>query len=265
MTIKARPRSASEPFLSIKNLVPFTPPPTRNVYLLGDSGVGKSSIAMQFVSASYLMDLSDFDFSISEDADDVYDKTFRVDDDEATVRLFDTPPCGHESFEKNEDKYLKDGDAYLLVYSVTSRRSFQRANELRFKLRKAKDTETVPIILVGNKTDLERSREVSFEEGRHFAASFNCKFIETSASLGHNIDEVFEGVVRQIRLRTQKSDELAGKSKESPQKRRNSKRRRSSVLKRARGLIGRFFGKRHSDPSPSYRSRSKSCHNLEIL
>ena len=66
------------------------------------------------------------------------------------------------AFEDKEEQYLSAGDAYLLVYSVTDRRSFKKANELRFKLQRSKETETVPIILVGNKTDLERSREVSF-------------------------------------------------------------------------------------------------------
>ncbi|XP_070536641.1 GTP-binding protein RAD-like [Ptychodera flava] len=265
MTIKERARSASEPFLSIADLPPYSAPPSYKVYLLGASSVGKSSLTMQFVSAAFSADLSEFDLSLSEDIDDVYDKTLLVDDNEATLQLFDTPSYGQEEFNKNEDRYLADGDAYLLVYSITSRQSFQRANELRFKLRRSKDSENVPIIIVGNKTDLERSREVTYEEGRHFAASFNCKFIETSASLGHNIDTLFEGVVRQIRLRAHKSEEMQTKAKDSPQKRRNSKRRRSSVFKRARGLLGRFFGKRNSDPSPSYRSRSKSCHNLEIL
>lgn len=67
-----------------------------------------------------------------------------------------------ERFDQDEDKYLSGGDVYLLVYSVTDRRSFKKANELRFKLQRTKESETVPIILVGNKTDLERSREVSF-------------------------------------------------------------------------------------------------------
>lgn len=67
-----------------------------------------------------------------------------------------------DAFEEREDQYLGEGDAYLLVYSVTNRRTFKKANELRFKLQRSKESETVPIILVGNKTDLERSREVSF-------------------------------------------------------------------------------------------------------
>lgn len=68
-----------------------------------------------------------------------------------------------DEFEEREDELLQGGDAYILVYSITNRRSFKKANELRFKLQRTQATEMVPIILVGNKTDLERSREVPFE------------------------------------------------------------------------------------------------------
>lgn len=81
-----------------------------------------------------------------------------------------------EDFEEREEDYLGNGDAFLLVYSVTNRRSFKKANELRFKLQRSKESETVPIILVGNKTDLERSREVSFA-GNPFLFLFCSKFI----------------------------------------------------------------------------------------
>ncbi|XP_077993651.1 ras-related protein Rap-2b-like [Glandiceps talaboti] len=263
MTIKARTRSASEPFLTLSDLPAYNAPPCYKVYLLGDSSVGKSSLAVQFTSSSFSVGLSEYEPSLCDDYSEMYDKTISVDDSEATLKLLDTPPCTHKEFEKSESEYLNDGDAYLLVYSITSKRSFQRVSELRFRLTRGQERETVPVILVGNKSDLERSREVTYEEGRHFAASFNCKFIETSASLGHNIDTMFEGVVRQIRLRAHKSDEKH--MPDSPQKRKNSKRRRSSVFQRARGIFGRFFGKRDSDPSPNYRSRSKSCHNLAIL
>lgn len=59
---------------------------------------------------------------------------------------------------------LQVGNAYIIVYSVTDRDSFESASELRIQLRRARQAEDIPIILVGNKTDLVRCREVS-EEG----------------------------------------------------------------------------------------------------
>lgn len=58
------------------------------------------------------------------------------------------------------------GDAYIIVYSVTDKSSFEKASELRIQLRRARQSENIPIILVGNKTDLVRSREVSVD-GRY--------------------------------------------------------------------------------------------------
>lgn len=55
------------------------------------------------------------------------------------------------------------GDAYIIVYSVTDKSSFEKASELRIQLRRARQSENIPIILVGNKSDLVRSREVTVD------------------------------------------------------------------------------------------------------
>lgn len=67
---------------------------------------------------------------------------------------------------QSEEEWIQDhcmqvGDAYLIVYSITDRASFEKASELRIQLRRARQTEDIPIILVGNKSDLVRCREVS--------------------------------------------------------------------------------------------------------
>ncbi|XP_072168811.1 GTP-binding protein REM 1-like [Diadema setosum] len=276
-----RTRSASLPFLSLEDLPPIQRARPLRVVVLGDAGVGKSSLAVQFVS-SVFGDFNDYESVLSENPDEVYEKTVKIDGQETTLQIVDTPPYGQAEFEEKEDEYLQGGDAYLLVYSVTNRKSFKRANELRFKLQRTQETEMTPIILVGNKTDLERSREVTFEEGKHFAALFDCKLIETSASLCHNVDKLFHGVVQQVRLRRQRrqsEEEMETESggsgdsgKGSPTRDRprspskKSASRRPSMLKRARGAIGRLLRRRSGDePTPGYRARSKSCHVMEVL
>lgn len=74
------------------------------------------------------------------------------------------PGQGEES--RRRRRCLQVGDAYVLVYSVTDRGSFESASELRIQLRRARQAEDIPIILVGNKTDLVRCREVSLEGER---------------------------------------------------------------------------------------------------
>lgn len=62
-----------------------------------------------------------------------------------------------------KDQCMRMGDAYIIVYSVTDKSSFEKASELRIQLRRARQSENIPIILVGNKSDLVRSREVSID------------------------------------------------------------------------------------------------------
>lgn len=72
--------------------------------------------------------------------------------------------CSQESEDSaSQDDCLKVGSAYVIVYSVTDRSTFDSAAELRITLRRTRQAENLPIILVGNKSDLVRSREVAVE------------------------------------------------------------------------------------------------------
>ncbi|KAL8179774.1 UNVERIFIED_CONTAM: hypothetical protein K2H54_072601 [Gekko kuhli] len=150
---------------------------------------------------------------------------------------------------------MQVGNAYVIVYSITDRGSFESASELRIELRRTRQAENIPIILVGNKTDLVRCREVSVEEGRACAVVFDCKFIETSAALQHNVTELFEGVVRQIRLRRD--------SKEANARRMSLYKRKESLTKKVRRFLDRLVAR--NNKKVALRVRSKSCHDLSVL
>ena len=92
---------------------------------------------------------------------------------------------------------------YVLVYSITSQSSFERLSGwwkpvLEARRRLGLDTDTLPLVLVGNKCDLEDERQVSRDQGERLAREWGCSFIEASAKTGHNVDEVFKGIARQI-------------------------------------------------------------------
>ncbi|MBN3319835.1 RAD protein, partial [Atractosteus spatula] len=215
------------------------------VVLLGDHGVGKSSLARIFGGVE--------DGHDCEEAGNTYDRSIIVDDEEASIVLYDV-------WEQDNSQWLKDqcmkmGDAYIIVYSVTDKASFEKASELRIQLRRARQSENIPIILVGNKSDLVRSREVSVDEGRACAVVFDCKFIETSASLHHNVRDLFEGIVRQIRLRKD--------SKEDNARRLASSKRRESISKKAKRFLGRIVAK--NNKKMAFKQKSKSCHDLSVL
>uniref|UniRef100_A0A672UKJ2 GTP-binding protein n=1 Tax=Strigops habroptila TaxID=2489341 RepID=A0A672UKJ2_STRHB len=213
--------------------------PLYRVVLLGDPGVGKTSLVSLFAG------VQERDV-LEQHGEAAYERTLCVDGEETTLLVMDTWEPEHQC--------LQVGNAYVIVYSVTDRGSFESASELRIQLRRARQPEDIPIILVGNKSDLVRSREVSVEEGRACAAVFGCKFIETSAALQHNVAELFEGVVRQLRLRRGGKEPRA---RPAPQH-----RRKESLTKRARRFLDRLVARNSSKVALKF--RSKSCHDLSV-
>ncbi|XP_072357691.1 GTP-binding protein REM 2-like isoform X2 [Scyliorhinus torazame] len=223
---------------------------THKVVLLGERGVGKSALASVFggLKESFAGDL--------DNAEDTYERTIIVDDVEATLVVYDIWEK-EESSGWMQENCLELGDAYIIVFSVTDRASFQMAEELRAKLRGRRPSEDIPIILVGNKADLVRSREVTLEDAQTRAVSFECKYIETSAALHHNTRELFDGVVRQLRLR--RGRRRAGGEGGG---RRGREGRRQSVTERARRFLrGLVTGGTRG----FFRQRSKSCNDLSVL
>uniref|UniRef100_A0A673B5X6 GTP-binding protein n=1 Tax=Sphaeramia orbicularis TaxID=375764 RepID=A0A673B5X6_9TELE len=220
------------------------------VVLLGASGVGKTAFASIFAGAADSMDSDDCELF----GDEVCEKTVEVDGEPATITLLDTWDA---EVRWNTQCNMQTGDAYLLLYSITDRPSFLRASELRITLRQFRPVHHTPIILVGNKCDLVRRREVSVSEGRACAAVFDCKFIETSAAMQHNVWEAFHGIVRQLRLRRD--------SKEANKRRRyiSSNSRRESLPVKAKRFLDKMVAK--NNPSVAFWLKSKSCHDLSVL
>ncbi|KAK4982736.1 RAS1 protein [Elasticomyces elasticus] len=97
------------------------------------------------------------------------------------------------------EQYMRTGEGFLLVYSITSRQSFEEIMTFQQQILRVKDKDYFPIIVVGNKCDLEAERQVSTQEGRNLAQRFGCKFIETSAKSRINVDNAFYDIVREIR------------------------------------------------------------------
>ncbi|KAM9056934.1 GTP-binding protein REM 1 isoform 1-T7 [Megaptera novaeangliae] len=218
------------------------------VVLLGDPGVGKTSLANLFAGKQE-RDLHE-QLGVAED---VYERTLTVDGEDTTLLVIDTWEAEKLDESWSQESCLQVGSAYVIVYSIADRGSFESASELRIQLRRTYQADHVPIILVGNKADLARCREVSVEEGRACAVVFDCKFIETSATLQHNVAELFEGVVRQLRLRRRN---CAAREPPAP-------RRRASLGQRARRFLARLTAR--TARRRALKARSKSCHNLAVL
>ncbi|KAH6909052.1 24 kDa ras-like protein [Coprinopsis sp. MPI-PUGE-AT-0042] len=102
-------------------------------------------------------------------------------------------------FRAMREQYMRTGEGFLLVYSITSRNSFEEISIFHQQILRVKDQDSFPVIVVANKCDLEYERQVGMNEGRDLAKHFGCKFIETSAKQRINVDEAFSNLVREIR------------------------------------------------------------------
>ena len=111
------------------------------------------------------------------------------------LQLWDT--AGKESFKNIIQSYYKIAAGIILVYDISDIKSFNDIPLWLNDVRELVDKETI-IILVGNKCDLEKKREVSFEKGLKFAQNNDILFFETSSKNNKNINQIFFKLATQI-------------------------------------------------------------------
>ena len=115
-----------------------------------------------------------------------------------TLDILDT--AGQEQFAALQHHWIRESHAFLLVYSVSSDRTFKHTNDLYKTILRNKEGERVDIVLVGNKTDLpDNQHEVSYAMGKQLADNWECPFIETSAKTALNVQEAFELIVKEMK------------------------------------------------------------------
>ncbi|TKY88455.1 hypothetical protein EX895_002443 [Sporisorium graminicola] len=121
--------------------------------VLGSAGVGKTALTIQFC-LHYFADTCD------PTIEDCYRKQTVIDDDPCMFEVLDT--AGQPQFAVLRDQWIRYGDAFLIVFSVTDRRSFDIVESFRTQILRFKDQKAhqVPIIIVGNMCDMVHEREV---------------------------------------------------------------------------------------------------------
>jgi GTPase KRas len=172
--------------------------------LVGGGGVGKSALTIQLIQHHFI---DEYDPTI----EDSYRKQVCIDGETCLLDILDT--AGQEEYSAMRDQYMRTGQGFLCVFSVTSRPSFDESVAFREHMLRAKDKEYVPMVLVGNKCDLERERQVSKHEGLDLAKSFACPYIEASARERINVDEAFFSLVREIRKESKQFEKPTRKAK----------------------------------------------------
>ncbi|XP_014667685.1 PREDICTED: ras-related protein M-Ras-like [Priapulus caudatus] len=164
---------------------------TFKLVVVGDGGVGKSALTIQFFQGLFI---SDYDPTI----EDSYIQHTEVDGQWCILDVLDT--AGQEEFSAMREQYMRKGDGFLIVYSVTDRQSFDNLMHFYTQILRVKDRDSYPMLIVANKVDLDHLRSVTEEQGKELAAQLKVPYIETSAKDPPlNVDAAFSEVVRIIR------------------------------------------------------------------
>ncbi|PRD25549.1 UNVERIFIED_CONTAM: GTP-binding protein Di-Ras2 [Trichonephila clavipes] len=97
---------------------------------------------------------------------------------------------------------ISKGHAFILVYSITSKQSLEELAPIFALIREVKgNLEGIPMMLVGNKSDEEESREVPYQDGMNQSHKWNCNFMETSAKNNTNVKEMFQELLNMEKSR----------------------------------------------------------------
>ena len=157
--------------------------------IIGDSAVGKSNILLRYIHDKFNEEFhSTIGVEFGAKNLDIDGKIFRI-------QVWDT--AGQETFRSITRAYYKNSVCSFVVYDISNRTTFDNIKSWVDDCKKLRP-KAVLMILVGNKTDLEDKREVSYEEGSIYAQKNGMLFFECSAKTGQNIDKIFNESTREI-------------------------------------------------------------------
>lgn len=157
--------------------------PDCKITLVGDSGVGKSSIIGRFVTGIFIKDMS------STAGLNYSQKLYEKDGKKVNLNLWDT--AGQEKFRSLGRNFYKDSYIIIIVFDITNRMSFINAKEVWYNEIKNYGEKFKFLSLVGNKSDKYEDEEVTDEEAISFAKEIDAKFFLVSAHTGDGIDKMF--------------------------------------------------------------------------
>ena len=161
------------------------------IAILGGGAVGKTSVTYKCLNKELIPD--DIDTTL-EDHYKFYPIIF---EEKIQVEIIDT--AGQEDYQNFFDTWVQSSEGFLLVFSLTDKNTFNVVKKKYNKIISIKG-KNIPVILIGNKKDLENEREVQFEEAKKYANEKNIEYIETSAITGEKCHEAFLEIVKKVYL-----------------------------------------------------------------
>ncbi|XP_070533002.1 ras-related and estrogen-regulated growth inhibitor-like [Ptychodera flava] len=164
------------------------------IVVLGASGVGKTALTVRFLTRRFIGEYH-------PTLESTYRHKTTVDDDEVSMEILDTAGDAGNIYRDGQTAWA---EAFILVYSITDRTSFEQIEQMWRDLRAQRPSSIVAAILVGNKNDLKHSRQVTQNDGDRLADAIGCPFYEVSAMDGQQIPlviELFRNAVRELRMK----------------------------------------------------------------
>ncbi|CAF0862691.1 unnamed protein product [Rotaria sordida] len=163
---------------------------TLKILIIGESGVGKSSLLLRFTDDRFDQDVAatiGVDFKV---------KQLDIDGNRVKLAIWDT--AGQERFRTLTPGYYRGAQGAILVYDVCNRASFRQLDRWLSELDTFTTKTNIIKMLVGNKIDQEESREITRDEGARFARKHSMLFIEASARTREGVQIAFEELVQKI-------------------------------------------------------------------
>jgi small GTP-binding protein len=166
------------------------------IVVFGAGAVGKSALTIQFVQGYFI---TDYDPTI----EDSYKRVLAVDSENVQLDILDT--AGQDDFAPMWTSDMREGKGFIIVYAIDDRASFEEVEVFHRDLTRTKGTSNVPVVICGNKCDLEEKRVVSKAEGEELTSKLSAIFFETSALANINVENAFTALVKETRKQGQPS------------------------------------------------------------
>ena len=156
--------------------------------VIGESGVGKTALLNHYINNNFV------ESHKPTIGADFFSKEIKCDNKLLSLQLWDT--AGQERFKSLSNSFYRGADAAIIVYDITDKDTFDKVDQWKndfLQISGAKDTE-LPMLLLGNKSDLSSERVIDSNMGKQYAQQNDMVFYETSAMNGNNIKQAVQDV-----------------------------------------------------------------------
>ena len=175
---------------------------TCQILILGDSSVGKTSLISRYANGIFKEEY------LATVGLDYYNKQDTINNLNVLVKLWDT--AGQERFKSLTPNYFRNAEGVVIVFDVTNLETFENLKYWisSIKSNLGEKNIIIPIIIIGNKIDMDDMRDINKEEADKFAKENDYKYFEASAKTGEGVDEAFREIVNQILDNSDKLEEI---------------------------------------------------------